>query len=312
MTDNEEIKNEIDETGYAGDSDSVVFDGTINDYEAAGLYGEQSEIPEEDFYGDEEPELKGFQRFMKAKKPDKLYYVREALSYVLIFIIAVIAGLFINIYLIRLTRVNGTSMYPTLKGNQLLTASRLPVIFNDINRGDVVIFDHNGTKRTFSVDFKEALSDNAITALFTKSKSEENHTYYIKRVIGAKGDVIKIYEGSLYRTTLKNIGFEEYIGLHTEYCKNKSDVELYTKHQNMVLQISQLVPDETWELLDLESEPYVNPAEDPRYSEDENKCWIVGDREFFPMGDNRNHSTDGRRLGVQSIDCVIGKVLGNH
>ena len=130
---------------------------------------------------------------MKAKKPDKLYYVREALSYVLIFIIAVIAGLFINIYLIRLTRVNGTSMYPTLKGNQLLTASRLPVIFNDIHRGDVVIFDRNGNKRTFSVDFKEALSDNAITALFTKSKSEENHTYLIKRVIGEKGDVIKIY-----------------------------------------------------------------------------------------------------------------------
>ena len=80
----------------------------------------------------------------------------------------------------------------------------------------------------------------------------------------------------------------------------------------MVLQISQLVPDETWELLDLESEPYVNPAADPRYSEYENKCWIVGDREFFPMGDNRNESFDGRKLGVQSIDCVIGKVLGNH
>ncbi|MCR5055690.1 MAG: signal peptidase I [Clostridia bacterium] len=291
---------ELSETAEAADEAAPGTEGLI-----------EGDISEDGLKPEEEPK-NWFMKFMKAKKPSPLYWVREALSYVLIFLLAIVIGLFINIYIVRLTRVNGNSMYPTLKSNQLLAASRLPVIFNDIHRGDVVIFNHTGEKRTFKIDFSEALSDNAITALFKKSKSQEEHTYYIKRVIGVKGDVIRVYEGKLYRTTLKKLGLEEYLSVHTSYCKNPENSDLQIKQSILVKKIANITPDETWELLDKESEPYINQDEDISYYNWEGKCWIVGDREFFAMGDNRNHSRDCRDIGIRSIDCMVGKVLGKH
>ncbi len=308
-----------EDVSFETEAEPVIADFSGIDADSIGAAEETESATEGDGIeasetGDSLEHANWFKKFIKAKKPSPLYYLREVLSYVLVFIIAIIIGLFINIYVVRLTRVNGNSMYPTLKSNQLLAASRLPVIFNDIHRGDVIIFDHTGEKRTFGKDFSEALNDNAITALFKKSKSQEEHTYYIKRVIGVKGDVIKVYKGNLYRTTLKNLGLEEYITIHTKYCSDRTNSDLEIQERVIRNKINNIIPDDTWELLDKESEPYINqdPQEELRYSDKEGQFWIVGDREFFAMGDNRNHSKDCRELGVMSIDCMVGKVLGKH
>lgn len=296
-----------------GNEYSIDFE--VDDVTEDGVF--QDETAPEDGNSEENPDggESFFKKFFKAKKPEKLYYVREVCSYILILIVAVVAGLFINIYFMRLTRVNGNSMYSSLKNGQLLATSRMPVIFNDIHRGDIIVFDHTMEARTFAKDFKEALTDNAITALFKKSASSEAHTYYIKRVIGEKGDVIKIYKGALYRTTLKNLGIEEYIEVHREYCKNTSDINLKMKEEQFKYLVENAVPSEEtgWELLNKDSEPYIYENIDYKtLDKDNTTCWLVGDREFFVMGDNRGHSTDSRTIGKISLDCIIGRVLGKH
>ncbi|MBQ7444968.1 MAG: signal peptidase I [Clostridia bacterium] len=264
---------------------------------------------EKDLAPEVEKEQASFgERWKNAKKPEPLYYVKEVISYILIFILAVAVGLLINIYIVRLSRVQGDSMVPTLHNNQMLGASRLPVIFNDINHGDIVIFDHTKEARSFGKDLKEALSDNMITALFGKSKSAENHTYYIKRVIAVEGEVIAVYENKLYRTTLKNIGCEDYLDVYDAYNKENSaanNAALDTAYYK----IKSITPDSTWELLE---ESYVNPAEEADYKNYEGKCWVCGRNEIFVMGDNRNNSTDSRRIGVINLNCILGKVLGKH
>jgi signal peptidase I len=37
--------------------------------------------------------------------------------------------------------------------------------------------------------------------------------------------------------------------------------------------------------------------------------WILGEDEYFVMGDNRNHSVDSRRFGAISRDLIMGKAL---
>lgn len=59
-------------------------------------------------------------------------------------------------------------------------------------------------------------------------------------------------------------------------------------------------------------EPYTNhedPSGPPDYSRWEGTTWTVGKGELFVMGDNRNHSTDSRVIGVIPVGCVLGKVL---
>ena len=56
-------------------------------------------------------------------------------------------------------------------------------------------------------------------------------------------------------------------------------------------------------------EDYVNPAEIPNYSRHIGK-WVVGEGQLFVMGDNRNHSSDSRVIGLITINSVLGKVLG--
>ncbi len=57
------------------------------------------------------------------------------------------------------------------------------------------------------------------------------------------------------------------------------------------------------------TENYVNPDEVPNYSRNIGK-WEVGEGQLFVMGDNRNHSSDSRVIGLITINSVLGKVLG--
>ncbi len=84
------------------------------------------------------------------------------------------------------TVVNGDSMYPTLENNESVIVNKLAYKFEEIERFDVVIFPH-----------------------YNEKKSEE--IFYVKRVIGMPGEIIRIENGNIY---INDEQLEEYYGYY--------------------------------------------------------------------------------------------------
>lgn len=208
-----------------------------------------------------------FKRFFKAQRGGKdayLYWIRETCSWILVLAVAFISAILINMYVIRMSNVVGDSMLQTYHGGDRVFLSRLPYIFGEPEKGDVIVFDSTKEEKDFFANFGESVKFNLITQLFMKQDqlASMQHKYYIKRVIGTEGDVVSIKDGCLY------------------------------------------INDEL-----IENEEYVNPAEKADYSRWEGQSWIVGSGCVFVMGDNRNHSTDSRAIGVIPEGCILGKVV---
>ena len=72
---------------------------------------------------------------------------------------------------INITFVSGTSMYPTLQDKDVLIMEKASVMFNNLNRGDIISF---------------------------KQKIEDKEVFFIKRIIGVPGDHVEIKEGNVY------------------------------------------------------------------------------------------------------------------
>lgn len=129
------------------------------------------------------------------------YVVKEIFSWVLTFLIAVVLALLVNTYIIRASRVSGGSMNQTLSDGQNVWLSRLPYLFSDYKRGDIIVFDHEQVHRNFLVEIRESLQYNAITYRFFNASA--NHKYYIKRVIGLPGDTVRIELDGVYVNDVK-------------------------------------------------------------------------------------------------------------
>ncbi len=127
-----------------------------------------------------------------------IYVIREILSYILIFVVAFIVALFVNIYIFRFSAVVGHSMDKTYHNGQRVTLSRIPYIFGEPKRGDVVILDSTKQNRNIFVEIDEAMKTNLIAQKVFKVKSDVEHQYYIKRVIGIAGDKIEVKENKIY------------------------------------------------------------------------------------------------------------------
>lgn len=54
-------------------------------------------------------------------------------------------------------------------------------------------------------------------------------------------------------------------------------------------------------------EPYINEACWVNSCPD--RSWVLGEKEFFVMGDNRNHSNDSRVFDAVPFDHIIGEVI---
>lgn len=96
-------------------------------------------------------------------KNDKLKNIlKEYIPYIIIIIIVVL----IRTYLFTPIKVNGTSMYPTLKPNELMILNKIE-LKRGIRRWDIVVV-------------------------------KEDNKYIIKRVIGLPGESVAYLDGKLY------------------------------------------------------------------------------------------------------------------
>lgn len=122
--------------------------------------------------------------------------VREIVSWVGTILLAIVIAIIINTYFFRISRVSGGSMKQTYQPNDVVYLTRLPYIFGDIEKNEIVIFDSSFQERSFFTDVKEALMYNAIS--YKLFGTEQPTRYYIKRVIAVAGDTIQIKEDGVY------------------------------------------------------------------------------------------------------------------
>ncbi|MFA6308773.1 MAG: signal peptidase I [Clostridia bacterium] len=123
---------------------------------------------------------------------------KSIMSWSLTVIIAVVIAMLIDIFLFQPHKVVGDSMYPTLKSGELGIMSKINHTFGIApNYGDIVIIDSRVThKHTVLDDLMDSIQYNIISSLIFKN---ENHSYWIKRVIGKSGDVLEFKNGKVYR-----------------------------------------------------------------------------------------------------------------
>ncbi len=88
-------------------------------------------------------------------------FIRNLIPYIIIIVVVV----FIRTFIITPVKVNGTSMYPTLEGNEIMLLNKLGVI----DRFDIVVLKLDG---------------------------EQNNL--IKRIIGLPGETVEIKNNEIY------------------------------------------------------------------------------------------------------------------
>lgn len=91
--------------------------------------------------------------------------------------LAFVIALIIRYFLFAPYEVHGTSMSPTLNGNEVLVVNKWIYTMKEPEYGDIIVFHTNEKKDPYSQETKD----------------------FIKRIIGLPGDRIKIEDGELYR-----------------------------------------------------------------------------------------------------------------
>ena len=118
----------------------------------------------------------------------------------------------------------------------------------------------------------------------------DNRTDYIKRLIGLPGDTIQFIDSELYLNS-KKINKERYESSNKVYCGDDIlNVNFYKEF--------------------LSKESYYNIAYKKRGSLANTNKFVVPDKHYFFMGDNRDCSKDSRFLGsvgYVSYENIIGK-----
>jgi signal peptidase I len=94
----------------------------------------------------------------------------EIMEWVQSIVIALVLAFLFRVFIFDVVLVEGASMHPTLESGDRLIVTKLSYRFKEPKQGDIVVF-----------------------------KNPDNpKVNYIKRVIGAEGDSIQIYNGKVY------------------------------------------------------------------------------------------------------------------
>lgn len=147
--------------------------------------------------------------------------LKKILKEYLPFAVLIVLILVLKSYVVTTIRVNGNSMNPTLKNNDIMLLNKIGYRFSDIERFDIVVVQNGDSK-------------------------------IIKRVIGLPGEVVEYKDNTFY-----------------------IDDEVVEDKYNSIEQEDFLV--------------------------------VLGEDEYFVMGDNRGDSLDSRILGPILKDKILGQ-----
>lgn len=168
------------------------------------------------------------------KKPEDVNIVKELLSLIIYIGIVVLICYFVIHFVGCRSKVDGSSMYPTLENGDNLWVDKISYRFGEPKRFDIVIFDY------------------------------DEDTTFVKRIIGLPGETVRI-------DLMGNIYINDQI----------------------------LEEDYGYEV--------INPDNLGRASQN----ILLGDDEYFVLGDNRNNSRDSRWADVGNVkkEDIIGKAV---
>lgn len=131
-----------------------------------------------------------------SRKPRKSF-LRNFIEWIVTFLVALLIALFIISNIMTLTQVKERSMEPTFIENDRVVVYKLGLLFNEPEKGDIVILnraiDEKGIIKNMMNEGKDVYGN--IKYRFTGEIEKNN---LIKRVIGTQGDIINIKDGNLY------------------------------------------------------------------------------------------------------------------
>lgn len=283
-------------------------------FRTAGNGTEQEEAAQDEELADQPEESSS------KKQKGKKNVGKEILSWILTFVIAFLVAIIINAYFFRISKISGGSMLQTFKDGQTVFISRAPYIFSEPEYGDVVVFDRDQVHRNIFVEIKESVQYNIITMSITKKNF--SHKYWIKRVIGVPNDTIDIKLDGVYRNDVRLS--ENYVNPEEipDYLRNLNSFTV-TKGEQFLVYLN--TTDGIVSVVVGNPGDSIRIQNDGIYKRDNNiykqvytldsvssyvRRWKVGEGQLFVMGDNRNHSSDSRVIGLITINSVLGKVLG--
>ena len=177
--------------------------------------------------------------------------MKRVLEYAGIAVVAVLVALAVQAWLIKPYRIPSESMLDTLRPGDRVLVNRFVYHLREPERGDVVVFRY----------------------------PRDPDVVFIKRIIGAPGDVVEVRDGSVYVNgrPVKEPYVHRTRGLADPTIAQAS-IAGSTLH-------------DPWSL----SEPYKVPA-----------------GQYFVMGDNRTDSDDSRDWGTVSRSAIVGEGLATY
>lgn len=197
---NDENKKELEEKDES--TENKVGETSTEKVSEATVGDNHVETPEdsERYYDDIDYQKKENVEEVKAKTRSVL---RELLDWVICFVIAFVAYLLINYFLICAPTVKQQSMHPTIQNNEKVLTVRTWLKGTNFDYGDIITFEAP-IDNILYLDTDETLytaqyENYTGLTLFLYKFLDVNKVSYIKRVIGLPGDHIEIKGGAVYR-----------------------------------------------------------------------------------------------------------------
>lgn len=288
----EENKFENIETQEIADENVDATSSVITDSEQQGnLHTDANE----DLYLEYDEEAMDFYSpGRRGKKEQGL--LREILSWVRIFVVAIAIALLINNFVIINANVPSGSMENTIMTKDRMIGLRTSYWFSSPKRGDIVIFNNPE---------------------YEEGRDNEDSKLYVKRVIGQPGEKLTIKDAKVYVNDSKTPLKEDYL---KEEWKVNAGFESSENFNNGPM--TYYVPKKGDTIVVKDGIKYLNDKEvrvkDSYLTDGEVKDgeYKVRANCYFVMGDNRNDSSDARYWTstnyVSEDDILARAVLGYY
>lgn len=128
-------------------------------------------------------------RAEKAKEKERNKPLKQRiLEWFFWILMAVVVACAIRTFIVEPIRVDGYSMTNTLQDGEVILVYKLPYLFGDVQRNDIVVCRYPGR-----------MNENGAYAInFGATLALDVHTAFVKRVVALPGDTVEITGGHLY------------------------------------------------------------------------------------------------------------------